>query len=222
MLDGDTTPSATAFYLMRHAPTEWNRAGRIQGQADSPLTPVGRQWAARWGVRLAHFQIERLLTSDIGRAITTVREMNTTLKRPVIVDARLREQDWGRWTGCVHRLLRTEDAATYARQQALGWHFRPPGGESHLEVLERAMVALRNASTAYPGEHILVVAHEGVLKCLIYHLAIRDGCGHQPPAMAPYHLHHILGFMHQLVLKRMNALDLNPGSGEPNRVGGTL
>lgn len=220
MPNGHMVPCTTAFYLMRHAPTEWNRAGRIQGQLDSPLTPEGRQWAEHWGIRLAHFKVERLLTSDTGRAMATAHEMNTTLKLPVTIDARLREMDWGRWTGRVHRLLKTEDANAYARQQAMGWHFRPPEGESHLEVLERAMAALKDASTAYPGEDILVVAHEGVLKCLIYHLAIRDGCGHQPHAMAPYHLHHILGSTHQLALKRMNALDLNPGSGEPNRIGG--
>lgn len=200
----------TVFYLMRHAPTEWNAAGRIQGQADSPLTPTGRTWATRWGLQLAHLELTRLLTSDSGRAAATVRGMNTALNLPVTVEARLREQDWGRWTGRVHRRLLTEEDEAYAHQRARGWHFRPPGGESHLDVLERALAVLGGISAAHPGERMLVVTHEGVIKCLVYHLAIRDGCGRNPAPLAPYHLHQVVGFGARLVLKHVNALNLNP------------
>jgi len=210
MLDDGANHGATVFYLMRHAPTVWNAAGRIQGQTDSPLTPIGQAWAARWGIQLASLQLTRLLSSDIGRAVATARRMNAVLKLPMSADARLREQDWGQWTGRVHRLLKTEAAQAYAHQQAMGWHFRPPGGESHLDTLERALAALRDMTATYPGERLLVVSHEGVLKCLIYHLAIRDGCGHLPDRLAPYHVHQVHGLATQLTLAGMNVMNLNP------------
>ena len=31
----------TALILVRHGESEWNRAGRIQGQVNSPLTDLG-------------------------------------------------------------------------------------------------------------------------------------------------------------------------------------
>jgi len=202
-------PRGTVFHLMRHAPTEWNAAGRIQGRADAPLTATGRQWAASWGRRLVTLGATRLLSSDTGRALATAREMNASLDLPVTAEARLREQDWGQWTGCRHRGLQTEASGAYVRQQARGWDFRPPGGESHIEVLERALAALGDAAAAFPGERVLVVTHEGVIKCLVYHLAIRDGCGRPPTPPAAWHLHRLVGSGGNLRLDQVNALNLN-------------
>ena len=36
-----------ALYLVRHGESEWNRAGRIQGRRESPLTVAGRAGARR-------------------------------------------------------------------------------------------------------------------------------------------------------------------------------
>ena len=41
------------IYLVRHGETEWNRAGRMQGQRDSPLTTRGEDQARRVGLALA-------------------------------------------------------------------------------------------------------------------------------------------------------------------------
>jgi probable phosphoglycerate mutase len=213
MGNDDVADKATRFHLMRHAPTEWNAAGRIQGQADAPLTPAGRLWADGWGRRLAEIGLTRLLSSDTGRALATSQAIQGALGRPLTLstDPRLREQDWGQWTGCFHRRLRKEAAEAYRRQQARGWQFRPPGGESHLEVLERALSALQDAALRHPGESILVVTHEGVIKCLLYHLAIRDGCGRPPIPPAAWHAHRLVGVGRRVRLDRVNALDLNVG-----------
>ena len=37
------------IYLVRHGETEFNRAGRMQGQQDSPLTALGRDQVRRVG-----------------------------------------------------------------------------------------------------------------------------------------------------------------------------
>ena len=199
----------TQIFMMRHALTVWNLAGRIQGHHDSPLAPDGERQIVSWRTALEGWGLDRIYSSDLARARTTARLLNQTRRLPLAEEPRLREQDWGEWTGRVQRRLKQEESAAYARQTRRGWQFRPPGGESQLEVLERALAALRDISARHPGEHILVVTHEGVLKCLVYHLAIRDGCGQKPAALAPYHLHHLAGSAGQLILKRVNAVDLS-------------
>ena len=38
----------TRCYLVRHAQTAWNDVNRIQGQSDTPLSPLGRRQAERF------------------------------------------------------------------------------------------------------------------------------------------------------------------------------
>ncbi len=199
----------THIFLMRHALTVWNLAGRIQGHHDTPLAPDGERQIAAWRTALDGWVLDRFYCSDLGRARTTADWLNQSHRLPLSEEPRLREQDWGRWTGRIQRRLKQEEPEAYTRQTSRGWQFRPPGGESQLEVLERALAALRDIIARHPGERILVVTHEGVLKCLVYHLAIRDGCGQKPVAPAPYHLHHLTGSARQLILKRANAVNLD-------------
>jgi broad specificity phosphatase PhoE len=206
----DTDHPTATFCIMRHAPTEWNRAGRIQGQADSPLTPAGKVWATRWGSQLTNLGLQRILSSDTGRAMATARHINQTLQLPLAHDARLREQDWGQWTGQTMAAIRTQHRDLFSQQENRGWSFCPPGGEERLVVLTRARKALWEAGRKWPGERLLVVTHEGVLKCIVYHLAIIHSCGQAFGRMAPYHLHRLAITGNSLRLDQMNALAFRP------------
>lgn len=200
----------TRFFIMRHAPTEWNRAGRIQGQADSPLTRNGERWADHWGRQLAELDVQRILCSDTGRAVTTARRINQALQLPLDCDNRLREQDWGQWTGRTMAAIRKTQEARFRQQERRGWSFCPPGGEDRLDVLVRARDSLQAAGRKWPGSRLLVIAHEGIMKCLVYHLAILQSCGASFERMAPYHLHCLALEDDSLVLEEMNALAFKP------------
>lgn len=178
-------PPICRFGVMRHAETEWNREKRIQGRQDSPLSARGRMQADAWGLRLQAFQWDRILSSDAGRALATVRRINARLKLPVALEPRLRELDWGRWTAKTIAQLRAEEADLVAAQEQAGWDFRPPGGESRRSQLERCRQALLDAAGAWPGQTILVVAHGGVIRSLVHGLsdhpiAWTAGVGKQP------------------------------------------
>ena len=206
----DTDHHTTTCFIMRHAPTEWNGAGRIQGQADSPLTPIGKTWAACWGSQLSDLGLQRILSSDTGRAVATARHINQTLQLPLSHDPRLREQDWGQWTGQTMADIRTTQRDLFRQQENRGWSFCPPGGEERLAVLTRSLDALRETGRRWPHERLLVVTHEGVLKCLVYHLAIIHSCGRAFDRMAPYHLHRLAITENDLRLAQMNALAFRP------------
>jgi probable phosphoglycerate mutase len=40
-----------------------------------------------------------MLASDLGRTVATAEIINRYLNIPLATDARLQEQDWGRWSG---------------------------------------------------------------------------------------------------------------------------
>ncbi len=160
----------SCFGLIRHAETEWNRQKKIQGRADSPLTAEGARQAATWGERLAAEPWDLCVTSPQGRAQATARLVCAGLGIEPVADARLREQDWGAWEGMSLARIEAQQGEALRREVGRGWDFRPPGGESRREVLARARAALMDLARGHPGRRILIVTHQGVIKCLFYEL----------------------------------------------------
>jgi probable phosphoglycerate mutase len=199
----------TRFGLMRHAQTVWNREKKIQGWCDSLLTADGERQASDWGRMLSRCSWDRILASDSGRALTTAGKVNESLRVPIDTDGRLREQDWGRWVGKTIAQLKTEQPLELAQQVNAGWDFRPPGGEDRLSVLARSQAALQDAFTRWPGQNILVVIHEGVIKCLVYHLSGRQFLPTEPTLLKSYHLHRLIYDREGIRLEELNALRLS-------------
>lgn len=202
-------PAATRFGLIRHAETVWNSERRIQGQQDSPLTTRGLRQAERWGEALAGIAWQGMLASDTGRAAATAARINLRLRLPLTADARLRELDWGRWTGKTVAALRAEEPEAVAEQEAAGWEFTPPGGESRRHQLARSRQALCSAARTHPGAAILVVTHEGVIKAIAHHLSGSRFTAPAAVALQPYHLHWVAVRAGELILEGLNAMALD-------------
>jgi len=199
----------TRFGLMRHAETMWNLENRIQSHSDSPLSAKGEKQAMQWGQILKGFHWDRILSSDTGRALVTVRRINLTLKIPLMIDARLREQNWGQWTGKTVAQVKREEPGLLAEQIAAGWKFCPPEGEDRLSIWKRSRTALVEAANQWPDETILVVTHEGVIKSLIYRLSGRKFLPHEKPLIQSLHLHWLIYDNEEdLRLEGLNAISL--------------
>jgi broad specificity phosphatase PhoE len=177
------SPARTIFGVIRHARTVWNQERRIQGWSDSPLTSEGERQAELWGAHLQSALWTSILASDTGRALATARIINRRLDLPIYPDPRLRELDWGQWTGRTVRQLCGEEPDVVAAQERAGWDFQPPGGETRRAQLERSRCALLDAAAERPGGAVLVVTHEGVIKSLAYFLAGDP----TPPTERPEH-----------------------------------
>jgi probable phosphoglycerate mutase len=198
----------TRFGLVRHAETFWNREKRIQGQSDSALTDKGKQDADNWGRRLSRFSWDGILMSDSGRAVETAARINNHLQAPIESDPRLREQDWGRWTGRIISQIETEVSSLLQEKQMRGWKFCPPGGEDRLSVWHRSRSALTEAANRWRGDTILIVTHEGVIKSLIYHLCGRHFLPDEPALLKSYNLHWLIFSNNVLRIEEVNALAL--------------
>ncbi len=196
------------FGLIRHAQTVWNREKKIQGYSDSPLTPEGKLQASRWGKILDQFSWNRLLASDTGRALATAEIINAYLKLPMAIDSRLKEQDWGQWVEKTFPQIEAEAPQVLDEQIHAGWGFCPPGGEDRKSVLTRSQRALQEAFDRWPGENMLVVTHEGVIKSLVYHLSSRKFLPSEPALLKSYQLHWLVHDSDGLQLEAANALAL--------------
>ena len=200
--------NTTRFALIRHAQTVWNQEKKIQGHSDSPLTAVGEKQASSWGKILLQFAWDRMLASDAGRAQATAEIINAILKVPLTIDSRLKEQNWGQWEGMTVRQIEAEARQELDDQVTAGWDFCPPGGESRRSVRQRSQTILAEAAERYPGQNLLVVTHEGIVKSLIYHLCGRRFLPGEPAILKSYQLHWLIYDTDGLQIEEINAMAL--------------
>ena len=169
------------IFLLRHGETVWNRERRVQGQKDSPLTPLGLEQARRYGRRLQAILEPvdgyRLVASPLGRALHTATIVAETLGRAaheIATDDRLKEMAWGRWDGMTAAEIEAQDPELWQARIDDRWTRPPPdGGETQQDILDRATDWLASIET---HARLVVVAHGALGR------AIRCAYERLPPA----------------------------------------
>ena len=157
--------------LLRHGQTDYNVDGRMQGHLDSHLTPTGHEQAAEAAPVLAELAPDRLISSDLRRAVDTAELVGAACGLPVKFDPRLRETHLGRWQGhTVAEINREYPGAIAAWRSDPGW--APPAGESRVAVVARSRPVVDEldaelADSDDRSETVLLVAHGGLIAGLV-------------------------------------------------------
>jgi len=146
------------WYLVRHGESEWNAASRMQGQLDSPLTPLGREHALGSARLLARLGVDIAFASPLGRVRETVAIIQAELRLPVTFDDRLKEWSAGDWSGALHAEIPRRWPAEWAAWDADRYTSRSPGGENFEDLLARASAFVADVDPA-PGARVAVIAH---------------------------------------------------------------
>lgn len=161
--------------LVRHGESEWNARKRWQGQADSPLSPVGRQQAAAVAEQLTSQhprpRFSAVWASDLGRARSTAEVLAGAVGiGRVRLDPRLREAEAGPWEGL------TPDEIERSWPGWLSRGRRPDGFEPADVIVARALAVCDDLLSTVSGADGLVMAvtHSGVIRTLRRHLGIDD------------------------------------------------
>lgn len=151
--------------LVRHGLSEWNAGGRVQGQADPPLSPEGREEALRLAPLVRAEGPQLVVASDLARARDTAALLDAGA---VETDARWRESAMGDWTGRSARELLADPSGAFARWRE--GRERPPGGESFADMRARAGAAVRDLVARGLGCAV-VVTHGGPVRAAVAELA---------------------------------------------------
>lgn len=130
--------SLRRLVLLRHGETDFNVESRMQGHLDSRLTEAGLIQIKRAAPLLARLEPDRLLSSDLRRATVTADEIAAATGLPVRIDPRLRETHLGTWEGRTTEEIEQDRPGTIAEWRS-DPTWAPPGGESRVDVVERAM-----------------------------------------------------------------------------------
>ncbi len=165
----------TVLAMLRHAETDWSAARRLQGRTDVPLSEAGRQMLAGRRVPAA-WRDMHVVSSPLLRCTQTAECLSLA---EAFLEPRLAEMSWGDWEGRSLADLRASLGDAMRDNEARGMDFRPPGGESPREVLQRVQPWLADLGRA--GRATLAVSHRGVIRVVFASAMGWDMCG-KPPA----------------------------------------
>ena len=150
---------AATLVLLRHGQSVWLAEGRFQGQADTPLSPLGERQAAFAGARLAdpaapprlpvppgdpiaivHSPLAR--TAQTAAAVAAAIAARGRPAPPLVAEPGLREIGQGEWEGRYQREVEAGWPVEIAGWRRDPVRFFAPGGESLVQVDRRVRAAL--------------------------------------------------------------------------------
>ncbi len=156
------------LYFIRHGQTDWNAAGRMQGQTDIPINAIGRAQAQRNGEVLAEIlsspQDFDFIASPLLRPRETMEIIRSALglePKKFPTDERLMEIKFGKFEGLTFAEIAEKMPAEFAHREKDKWLNRPPGGENYADLTTRV-------KQWYLGlkRDTICVAHGGVSRAL--------------------------------------------------------
>ncbi len=195
----------STLFLLRHGPTEWTAARRLQGRSDIPLSARGRSMVATWQLpdRAAHSE---WISSPLARAIGT-SEILRRRYRPagdLLIEPRLAEMSFGEWEGQNLTELRSIHGPAMAEWEGRGLDFRAPGGESPRDVQGRLRPWLEELTVE--NRDVLAITHKGVMRALYALASGWDMRGKPPHRLADNVVHELELDRSGLCIGRLNIL----------------
>ncbi len=166
----------TTLLLLRHAESEWNHAGRMQGWAPVGLTDRGHEQARRAGEHIAEeYDVDGVVASDLLRTESTAEYAAPDGVEPAFQSV-WRERDVGVYQGLAYTDVEDRfpefglgETAAQAADRV------PDSGESLVKLRERVLAAwdaiCRDGSSE---ETVLVVTHGGPMRLVLGHVRGQD------------------------------------------------
>jgi broad specificity phosphatase PhoE len=156
------------IFFVRHGETEYNTTGRLTGQTDIPMTAEGIRQTEKISLEIPS-DISTLYSSDLLRCKQTVDILNKKRNLPVVYDARLRERDFGSFSGREWKDIDPEGTLK-AADERLEYDYRPQSGESVEDVRKRVFESIEDIRQKNRGGAVLAVTSAGVIRLLHYSL----------------------------------------------------
>lgn len=189
----------TTLYLIRHGETEGGEVRRYKGSLDVPLSVRGLEQAERTARFLfSHSATARLsqgmsylkdvhntpvndaaeggapaiaavYCSPLSRAVKGAEAIAKPHGLTPGIVPELRERSFGIWEGLSFTEIKERYPAEFEAWASNPLRYSPIGGESTIEVRDRAVGALEALLSRHAGESIAVVAHGGVNRIALCH-----------------------------------------------------
>jgi broad specificity phosphatase PhoE len=156
--------------LVRHGQTACNVDAIWHGWDECELTQDGLAQARAVGARLAKESIAAVYSSPSRRAMQTAEQVAAPHGLKPVPDLGLRERNAGEFEGIAVNEVVARHPTVWEERNADYWNWRPPGGESFQELLDRVLGVVRRLETERAGQTVAIATHMGPVRVLTSYL----------------------------------------------------
>ncbi|MCK4743122.1 MAG: alpha-ribazole phosphatase family protein [Sulfuriflexus sp.] len=164
----------TIIDFIRHGEPEGGRAFRGH-RIDDPLSEKG--WQQMRDAVGEHCPWSHIISSPLLRCKAFAEELANKHQLSITIDDRFKEVGFGDWEGKTPDQLKQKSAEEYAAFYADPVNSRPAGAEELNSFIQRVTAAYKEAITKHSGQHILIVAHAGVIRAALAHVLHAEPIG---------------------------------------------
>lgn len=155
--------SETQIDIIRHGEPEGGRRYRGHG-VDDPLSKTG--WQQMWNAIPEKPSWDHIVSSPLLRCLKFSEALADSLSIPFTVNDNLKEIGFGTWEGRTPEDIKTHEGDALERFLQDPVNNRPQGAEALDEFTNRVWTVYENVLEEYRGQHILIVAHAGVIRAI--------------------------------------------------------
>jgi broad specificity phosphatase PhoE len=161
--------NCTRIDLLRHGETS---AGSVYlGRTDALLSEHGYRQMTGALADAPHYHA--VLSSPLLRCAVFAQDYAERHDLPLHQDTRFQEIDFGEWDGRSAAEIAVTDPSALENFWRDPVAFTPPQAEPLLSFQARVLSAWRELPARYPGQHVLLVTHGGVMRIILCHLQQR-------------------------------------------------
>jgi broad specificity phosphatase PhoE len=161
----------TLIDFLRHGEPVGGRRYRGDG-VDDPLSEKG--WQQMWAAVGDQVPWQRVVSSPLQRCQAFAAALADRHRLGLSIEQRFREVGQGVWEGLSPDQIQHQDAVAYAAFYHDPSRNRPQGAEDLGAFGRRVSDALEELFVSAASEHVLVVAHAGVIRAALGHVLQSD------------------------------------------------
>jgi len=157
----------TRLLLIRHGYSTGNKDRRFSGQIDLPLSEQGKHQAKLVCDYIQkNYKVDAIYSSDLVRAVDTVKPLSLALSIPTQTYPELREINEGIWQGQLMTDVAEKYPEDFARYKENLGLYQFEGGECYTTLLERLKPMMEKIISENPEKTVVIGTHGAVVRCL--------------------------------------------------------
>ncbi len=155
------------LYLLRHGETIYSKTGGYCGELDPELTPEGCLMAKEFADAYRSLPWTAVYASPMKRTIATARPLCDAIGMEMQLRDGLKEIRYGKWEGQTVEYVKQHYGDDYVHWLTEPAWNPPTGGETAVQIANRACAVISEIQAKYSTGNVLVVSHKATIRIIL-------------------------------------------------------